>query len=453
VILLLSAIVVAVALSVLSWRQRQRPGATISPPRVVPLTAMRGFEDGPTFSPDGAQVAFSWTGETTLYNVDVYVKMVGSSEVHRLTTEPAEDWWPSWSPDGRLIAFVRMPSPIEDSAGAIHLVSPLGGGSERKLSDLRVGPYRPSWTPDGQWLAATHAPSAKEDMATGRGLYLVSLRGEAPRRLTRAPPLGDDVAPAFSWDGRRLAYATCLNLLGLGPCDVYVLDLGSGFLPASPPRRLTRQGLGIHGLAWARDGASVVYQGYVGMELGRLWRVGVDGRSPPEPIEVAGDRVASPAVAPMGDRLAFASRLFSRAIYRFVAGGSDQPFLASSLSDGASQFSPDGRRIAFDSLRSGETSEIWVAASDGRNPVQLTHGPGRWQGSPYWSPDGRRIAFDSQGLDGRWDIWTIDVGGASPRRLTQHPGNENVPQLVSRRPVELFRLRSQRGPGDLARAR
>jgi Tol biopolymer transport system component len=59
--------------------------------------------------------------------------------------------------------------------------------------------------------------------------------------------------------------------------------------------------------------------------------------------------------------------------------------------------------------------------------VQLTRGPGRWQGSPAWSPDGRRIAFDSQSEDRHWDIWTIDVAGGAPRRLTQNPGNENVP--------------------------
>ncbi len=59
--------------------------------------------------------------------------------------------------------------------------------------------------------------------------------------------------------------------------------------------------------------------------------------------------------------------------------------------------------------------------------MQLTHGPGRWQGSPRWSPDGRRIAFDSQGEDGQWDIWTIDAGGGSPRRLTLDPGDDTMP--------------------------
>jgi Tol biopolymer transport system component len=94
---------------------------------------------------------------------------------------------------------------------------------------------------------------------------------------------------------------------------------------------------------------------------------------------------------------------------------------------GGLRFSPDGRHLAFASMRSGERFEIWLAEPSGSNPVQLTHGPGGWQGSPSWSPDARRIAFDSRGDDGRWDIWTIDVDGGTPRRLTRHPGDENVP--------------------------
>jgi len=77
--------------------------------------------------------------------------------------------------------------------------------------------------------------------------------------------------------------------------------------------------------------------------------------------------------------------------------------------------------------RAASGLEIWLAAADGSNPTQLTHGPGIWQGSPRWSPDGRRIAFDSQGEDGHWDIWTIDAEGGTPSRLTLDPGDEHVP--------------------------
>ena len=74
--------------------------------RIVPLTSLNGEEYSPTFSPDGDQVAFAWNGEKK-DNFDIYVEIVGSSEVRRLTTDPEPDLAPSWSPDGRQIGYVR----------------------------------------------------------------------------------------------------------------------------------------------------------------------------------------------------------------------------------------------------------------------------------------------------------------------------------------------------------
>ena len=115
--------------------------------RPVALTSLTGSEFYPTFSPDGEQVAFSWNG-TKQDNWDVYVTLVGSSDVRRLTSDLGEDARPTWSPDGRQIAFVRQRP--DDST--IHLVSPLGG-AERRLGDFR-GADSLDWSPDGKWLAA-----------------------------------------------------------------------------------------------------------------------------------------------------------------------------------------------------------------------------------------------------------------------------------------------------------
>jgi Tol biopolymer transport system component len=54
----------------------------------------------------GRQVAFAWNGENE-DNFDICLKLVGASDVRRITTDPAPDVNPAWSPDGRLIAFVR----------------------------------------------------------------------------------------------------------------------------------------------------------------------------------------------------------------------------------------------------------------------------------------------------------------------------------------------------------
>ena len=411
------AILLALAGGWLLLRTREAP---LPPPRVVPVTASRGEERWPSFSPDGEQLAYSWDGEEG-DNEDIYLTMIGSSVVRRLTSCPEADEAPNWSPDGRQIAFVRHPA---TGPGTIHLVSPLGG-SARKLSDF---PTRSSlsWSPDGRWLAAVRAPTSSEPDPDAGGIHLISVSGGEPRRLTRARPSGDDRNPAFSPDGRRLAFASCA---GAAPwwCEIHVLDLDADLVPRPPPRTVARPGRTAGGLGWMRDGASVIYRVEEGPFLQYLWRVDAAGRRPPERIEIAGARVIDVAVAPSRDRLAFARHRSDFDICRFAPGHDPEVVLGSSFYEGAADFSPDGRRIAFESARSAERMEIWLASADGSHVEQLTRGPGRWQGSPRWSPDARSIAFDSRGEDGHWDIWTIAAEGGPPHRLTWHPGSENQP--------------------------
>jgi Tol biopolymer transport system component len=176
---------------------------------------------------------------------------------------------------------------------------------------------------------------------------------------------------------------------------------------------------------WTRDGTSLVYADELSGD--RLWRVGIQGDDPPRQIEIAGFGAIWPTVAPSRDRLAFNRLRSDEDIYRFEAGRAAVAVVASSFRDYNPHLSPDGRRFAFSSGRGGGGDEIWLAAVDGSSPTQLTHGPGRWQGSPRWSPDGRRIAFDSYGEDGQSDIWVIDADGGSLRRLTSSSAAHSGP--------------------------
>jgi Tol biopolymer transport system component len=171
----------------------------------------------------------------------------------------------------------------------------------------------------------------------------------------------------------------------------------------------------------------VVYVVYVSeAAAASLWRVGVEGIRPPERIEVAGFGAVSAATAPSRDRLAFARITADSDIYRFEADRPARWVVGSTAAEEDVRLSADGRRLAFLSERSG-TVEIWVAAADGSGVQQLTHGPGSIQGSPSWSPDGRRIAFDSFTDDNHWHVWVIDADGGTPHRLTTEPGDQNVP--------------------------
>jgi Tol biopolymer transport system component/DNA-binding winged helix-turn-helix (wHTH) protein len=398
---------------VVTWLLRPHDRRETPPVRVVPLTVLPGHERWPTFSPNGDQVAFEWDGENS-DNADIYIKMVGSSEIRRLTSDPASDQAPSWSPDGRQIAYVRM-NP-EGEAGRIHLVSPLG--SDRKLSDMPVSAPL-AWSPDGRYLAA-------QRVVPPTGLYLIPVDGGEPRPILTSTPPRSDRSPAFSPDGRLFAYGSCATpMLG---CDVYVLDLDRALAPMSSPRRLTRSAVFLLGsLAWTRDGRSVIYNSLDPL-ITYLWRVAVDGNHPPERIEVAGLGAAMPATTPSADRLAFVRIVVDTDVYRFRAGRPSEPVLTSSFLETQTRFSPDGRRLAFSSMRAGDTLNIWLAAADGSGAQQLTRGPGLEQGSPWWSPEGRKIAFDAHTAeDWRAHIWTVDADGGALHRLTTDPGDQNVP--------------------------
>jgi len=416
---LAAGLVGALVLIVGGWLLWRPQGAEIPLPLVVSLTSTPGREREPTFSPDGNQVAFSWEGEKQ-DNSDIYIKMIRSAETRRLTTNPAIDRFPSWSPDGRQIAFIRTSR--EDDDGTIHLVSPLGG-SDHKLSD-QAAFGRLSWSPEGRWLA-TGAGSFTHDPRSGiRGIRLIGVPGGEARSITSPSERTHHSDPAFSPDGHHLAYATCLTQWA---CQIDVVELGTEYAPMGTAQRLTRKPICPVGLAWTRDGKSVIYSDCRNL---RLWRVGIAGDQPPMRIEVAGYNPVWPAIAISRDRLAFERLLNRHHIYRFEVGRPSEAAVAtSSLGDWHPHFSPDGRRFAFGSGRAGggEGDAIWLAAADGSNPTQLTHGPGTWQGSPRWSPDGQRIAFDAYDEDEHSDIWTIDADGGSLRRLTSDPGDETHP--------------------------
>jgi Tol biopolymer transport system component len=97
-----------------------------------------------------------------------------------------------------------------------------------------------------------------------------------------------------------------------------------------------------------------------------------------------------------------------------------QKLLASAVN---ASYSPDGRKVAFESGRAGG-SNIWLSDADGSRPVQLTTSKTH-SGTPRWSPDGRRLVFDSLEA-GNWDLYVVGADGGTPRRLTQEPSEDRA---------------------------
>jgi hypothetical protein len=221
-----------------------------------------------------------------------------------------------------------------------------------------------------------------------------------------------------------LAFASCFDEIETAPCSLHVLPLDLDLRPAGASRRLPGPPVPVQGLAWTRDGGTILYGVY---GAPHLWRVPVDGSGAPECVELAGRGAVSPSTASGRDRVAYVHAVEDQDIYRLQPGAAPVVLLASSYVDWFPQYSPDGRRIAFASGRSGDAEEVWLADADGSGATRLTRGPTRQQGSPRWSQDARTIAFDSRNEEGHLDVWTIGVDGAGLRQVTRDSANENMP--------------------------
>jgi Tol biopolymer transport system component/DNA-binding winged helix-turn-helix (wHTH) protein len=396
----------------------------------MPLTAYPGRQSLPDFSPDGNQVAFVWEGPEQ-DNTDIYVKLIGTENLLRLTKDPANDYAPAWSPDGRYVAFLRD-LPLERAA--VMLVPSLGGPPERRLSetaavdDGKVGGACPglSWSPDGKWLAIRDRQVGE----TQDSVYLLSVETGEKRRLTHPPPGSGDGTPVFSPDGKRLAFSRTFTF---GVSEVHVLDLSNGQTVTGAPRQISFRKQWTSGLAWTRNGREIVFASGSGLSGGAvaLWRVSASGSGEPHLLALAGEHGRWPAISRHGDRLAFVRNYSNdENIWRLNLSGQNGKagnavkLIASTRNDYVPQYSPDGKRIVFISQRTGG-DEVWVCNSDGSGLVQLTSLGAAITGCPRWSPDGARIVFDSNAV-GTFDVYVIDASGSQPKRVTDHPADDAV---------------------------
>ena len=391
--------------------------APAAPMKVVPLTSFPAGEVQPSFSPDGSQVAFAWNGKEE-DNGDIYVKVIGTESILRLTTNPALDRAPAWSPDGRYIAFHRHTA----SQDGIYLVPALGG-PERKLYSPRLGGdwgfEHLDWSPDGKYLAFCENMPGKKLLRIS-ALSVMTLQ---KRVLTTPPPsaMYGDWYPRYSPDGRTLAFQ---RGFAAGDAEICRVPAAGGEV-----KRLTYNA-DVGGLAWTPDGAHLIYSASRGGARG-LWKMSMAGGEN-ERLSVGMDDAYEPVLSRDGRRLAYLRGFIDVNIWRFQVPGEPGPakppsrLIASTRYDVGPQYSPDGRRIVFQSGRSGNCCEIWTSASDGSKAVQLTHFGGPLAGSPGWSPDGRQVVFDCNAR-GNDDIYVVSAEGGLPRCLTMESSNEVVP--------------------------
>ena len=392
---------------------------------LLPLT-IEGDQRLPALSPDGSRVAFLRSARLRTES-GLYAAVVGSQSSVRLTQSgepvllnelktPAVDdpYSPAWSPDGREVAFLR-------DRGDKFLIEtvPALGGAERSIYS---GPRSPlnyetgkgglSFSPDGTLLAF-----AEWDAAIQRSsIKVLSLRDTSTRVLTSPPPASHDRRPAFSPGGDKLAFVR-----SSGPTSVEELFVVSG--AGGEPKQLTFDHKQIFGPpAWTQTDEVVFSSSRGGLPT--IWRVPASGGIP-QRVSEAGPVAWYPSLSQSGNELAYEYVDQEQNLWRIklngqtYAGASASILVSSAKTQNLQpQFSPDGHKIAFQSLRSGYP-EVWICNSDGSHAVQVTDLRG-FAGSPRFSPDGRYLAFDYRSQH-RSDVYVIETGDRHPHPVVAFP--------------------------------
>jgi Tol biopolymer transport system component len=410
----IAAAALAVTMAVAYWLEPPRLNWFARDEALVskPITSFPGTKEWVSFSPDGSQIAFAWSGPEGNGNHHIYVQVIGAGEPVQITHAPQDELFPQWSPDGKQIAFAR-------SIGwknYIYIVSALGG-RERSLGEAGKGL---AWFPNGKELVSA-GPPGREGPG---GLVRVSVDTGQRRRLTDARQ--PDSLPVVSPDGRMVAFTRSQTTSAR---EVFVIPADGG-----EARQLTFDKRITNGQAWTADSRELVFSSDR-KGVGILWRIAARG-GPPRLLSMVGDPGTYPVISLRGNQLAYIERSQDTNIWRYKGPGyradgelapfgSPEPFIASSQEDDSPAISPDGSKIAFVSTRTG-SQEIWACDPDGSHAVQLTRFDGTSVGSPSWSPDSRTIAFDAR-VAGYPAIYLVGLDGAPPRQLTLDKSNNVVP--------------------------
>jgi TolB protein len=168
-------------------------------------------EREPAWSPDGLRIVFSsWQQTNEVANI--YVIDMDGSNLRQLTGLDADyDSSPMWSPDGSQLAYVS----IRSSGGALYVMD-ANGDDKRLLTEMIVPGSTPTWSADGRSIAFTAR-------AEGRGdeIYLTDVDGNHHRRLIE----GAYIFPAWSPDGSRVAFMGRESR-----AQIWVMDADSGVL-------------------------------------------------------------------------------------------------------------------------------------------------------------------------------------------------------------------------------
>jgi TolB protein len=304
---------------------------------VALLLAVSGEKAQAAFPGKNGRIAFSFLRREpgSAWQI-VTIKPDGTGEKRLTHSSSVQNYSPSYSPDGAKITWQRNDN--------IWVMDADGTGQERLTSGL-ADDRTPAFSPDGREVAFSRSPPGEDDA----GIWVKKLKGgEDAKRITAENGGYEEYGPVFGPDGGRIAFARAKSRPGCADCIVKselatVRPDGTGLkvlthTPSAEPDSPD----------WSPDGRKLVFALSAGLAGPvRIQTIKADGTN-------------------------------RRTVAATIKGGR---FLLGPV------FSPDGKKVAFERVPDKGDSDVWVMGADGTNPTDVTPIPKRSRGRFELEPD------------------------------------------------------------------
>ncbi|HEV8384706.1 MAG TPA: protein kinase [Candidatus Acidoferrales bacterium] len=407
-------VVLLAAVGWLGWRMMKTPSGP-GAARVIQFTALPGLEDSPTWSPDGRSIAYVSDAAGQL---DIYVQQISGGRAIRLTDSDADDAQPAWSLDGSQIAFVSARAyPVKRLSTMLNMgqaqpffagrngdvwVMPALGGTARRIAE---DAYYPAWSPDGKQLVYQASRG-------GQWVLLVSRidGGSEPRMLASGELTAAVTTPAWSPDGKWIAYCKGSSFGG-GVIRGRVLVMPSS--GGTPVAGTTGDSTALMP-AWSPDGRWLYFSSDRGGAL-NLWKARFNGSGlmDYEQVTAGAGSDISARPDPTGTRLAYSSVQVSLDIWQHNLATHEAKRLTSETTqeDNPSP-SPDGKWVALTSNRRGAQG-LWLLSMEDGSLAQVSSGVQTGLAS-HWSRDGRYLYFTSRDFK---SVWRYEIAAGNATKI------------------------------------
>jgi Tol biopolymer transport system component/DNA-binding winged helix-turn-helix (wHTH) protein len=410
IVLVLLVVALGGAALLYKFVRRAKPSSPFQTMKLTRLTTS-GKVFNAAISPDGKYVVYAAVEGS---RQSLWIRQTGAQSQVQIVA-PAENSYTglTFTPDSKYI-YYSVASPTFPNR-ALFQVPTLGGSTKKVLENLRANPI--SFSPDGTQFCFVRFTPGKES-----ALIIANADGSGERKLFEHNTSGTIRCPAWSPDGRRIAYVE----EDYASNDSTLLE--AQVADGSTRPLTTQRWFRVSGVSWMSDGSGLIMLCAGGQErVVQIWellypegeaRRVTNDLSIYEWLSLTVDSQTLAAVTSQTEANIWLAPVSDSGRARPVTSGSG-------INETCLSWTPDGR-IVYHSNASG-TDDIWMTGADGSDRRQLTSNA-RINQCPAVSPDGRSIVFLSD-RTGSPHLWRMNLDGGDQRQLTNGRGGEQSPQF------------------------